>query len=111
MLTSCQLIKAKRRSALQGLSSRRRLVAFGVESEVPAGEEDLDQRPDGEGVDHRAHSESAAQDPTEGEHRDFDEGPGQADRGAPFGDAGHQTVPRSWPEVGPDVHAAGDAYG
>ena len=82
----------------------------GCRVEVETGDEELRERADGRGEQHRADADGPAEQPTGGEHRDLDAGAGPAQRPAGAGgQAGHQPVAGTGAEAGADVEPGGDA--
>jgi hypothetical protein len=77
--------------------------------DVPAGQEILDQWSDGQGKHDGADSEGAAEDPTEGEDRYFDDGAGEPDRWSLARNPGHQPIAWARSQVGSYVETGGDA--
>src|SRR6478609_7545088 len=58
-------------------------------------QQDVQQRADGQGVDHRADADHPAEQPAHGQHREFDHRANQPDRADTTGDqTGHQPAPR-----------------
>jgi hypothetical protein len=68
-------------------------------------EEVVDEWADGQGVQHSADADRPPERPAERDHGQFDRGPDRPDGVTAVGQPGHQAVPRTGTEPGPDVQA------
>ncbi len=72
-------------------------------AQVEPAEPELGVGPDGEGEEHGADADRAAQRPAERQRHQLDRGAHEADGRPALGDAGHDPVPRAGAEAGADV--------